>query len=174
MFSTLFLKPFLILEIFLQKNNFLTPLTPLFWKNSKFWLFLKILFGGMWHMFSTQFLKPFSILEIFFQKNHFWPPFLKNSKFWLFLKILRGIFSKFSFFDPLKPTFFEKLKILTLKKIFFGDMWHMFSMQFLKSFSIFEIFFQNLHFLTPPFLKKLNILSFFNKFFGGGCGICFI
>ena len=30
MFSTLFLKPFLILEIFFQKNLFLTPLTPLF------------------------------------------------------------------------------------------------------------------------------------------------
>ena len=74
MFHMQFLKTFSILKIFFQKNHFLTPLTPLFWKNSKFWLFLKILFGGMWHMFSTQFLKPFSILEIFFQKNHFLIP----------------------------------------------------------------------------------------------------
>ena len=92
MFSIQFLKPFPILESFFKKIHFLTPLTPLFWKDSKFWLFLKIFFGDMWHMFSIQFLKPFSILELFFQKNCFLTPL--NLLFWKKLKIL-------SFFENL-------------------------------------------------------------------------
>ena len=75
-----------------SKFSFFDPLNHPFWKNSKFWLFLKIFFGGMWHMFSIQFFKPFSILKIFFQNFHFLTPitplFWKISKFGLFLKSL--------------------------------------------------------------------------------------
>ena len=128
MFSIQFLKPLSILEIFFQKNLFLTPLTALFWKkNLKILTFWKSSMGACGTC-----LVP-----------NFWIPF----QFWIFFKII---------FWPPYPPFLKKLKILTFLKIFFGDMWHMFSIQFLKLFSILEIFFQTFHFLTllTPFFRK--------------------
>ena len=101
--------------------------------------------------------------------NHFWKTKFyhlgsvenfSNAIFFLFCKSEKKC-QNFHFLTPLTP-FFEKTKKFDLKKIFFGGMWHMFSIQFLKPFSILEVFFQKFCFLTPltPFLEKLKMLTF--------------
>ena len=54
-------------------------------------------------------------------------------------------------------------------------MWHMFSIQFLKSYLILKIFFQNFRFwsLNPLFVKKTQNFAFFWKCSFRACGTCF-
>ena len=85
-----------------------------------------------------------------------------------------GIFSKFSFFDPLNPPFLKpppSSVTKTLKNIFLllGCVAHV-------QYPIFEVLFGSGRIfskfsffdpLNPPFLKKLNILTFFKNPFCG-------
>ena len=68
-----------------------------------------------------------------------------------------------------------KTQNFDLKNLLRG-MWHMFSIQFLKLFSILEIFFQNLNFLglCGSFFEKTQFSYFFWKSSLGACGTCLV
>ena len=144
MFYIQFLKPFSILEIFFQNIHFLTPLTLLFLKKTpKFWLLLKIFWGGMLHMFSIQFLKPFSILDTFFQN--------------------------FNFLTPLTPFSWKKLNFDLFWKSCLGTCGTCLVYNFQSPFRFWNNFFKIFIFWhpKPSFLKTLKILTFFENLLWG-------